>query len=69
MADTLDIERLTIKQRLDLIAELWDSFAPEDANLTPAQDAEPARRMTTFDADAKAAIPWKEIDTELSRRS
>jgi len=25
--------------------------------------------MTTFDADAKAAIPWKEIYTELSRRS
>ena len=66
--DVLDIARLTPKERLDLIGELWDSLAPEDVGLTPAQDTELARHMTTFEADAKAAVPWETIDAELSRR-
>jgi putative addiction module component (TIGR02574 family) len=35
MAESLDIARLTPKERLDLIGELWDSLAPEDVSLTP----------------------------------
>ena len=66
---TLDITRLTPKERLDLISELWDSLAPEDVRLTPAQDAELARRVATFEADAKAAVPWSEIVAELDRRT
>jgi putative addiction module component (TIGR02574 family) len=69
MTDTLDIARLTTKQRLDLIAELWDSLAPEEVNLTQAQDAELARRMATFDADAKTAVQWEDIESGLSKRS
>lgn len=67
MVDMLDIAKLTPKQRLDLIGELWDSLAPEDVALTPAQDAELARRMATFETDAKAAVPWETIDAALSR--
>jgi putative addiction module component (TIGR02574 family) len=69
MADTLDITKLTAKERLDLIGELWDSLAPEDVRLTPAQEVELGRRMATFDVDAKAAIPWEDIEAELDRRS
>jgi putative addiction module component (TIGR02574 family) len=69
MADMLDIARLTTKERLDLIAELWDSLAPEDVRLTPVQEAELGRRMATFDADTKAAVPWEDVDAELGRRS
>lgn len=67
MVETLDIARLTPKERLDLIGELWDSLAPDDVRLTPAQDAELAQRMATFEADAEAAVPWEMIDAELSR--
>lgn len=67
MAGTVDIARLTPKERLDLIGELWDSLTPEDVRLTPAQDAEVARRMATFETDAKDALPWETIDAELSR--
>jgi putative addiction module component (TIGR02574 family) len=67
MAESLDIARLTPKERLDLIGELWDSLAPEDVNLTPAQEAELERRMKIFEADAKAAVPWDTIDAELAR--
>ena len=66
---TLDISRLTPKERLDLIGELWDSLSAADVTLTPAQVAELDRRLATFDVDRREAIPWEEIDTELDRRS
>jgi putative addiction module component (TIGR02574 family) len=65
---TLDISRLTPKERLDLIGELWDSLSAEDVQLTPAQEAELDRRLAGFDEDTRSAIPWEEIDTELGRR-
>jgi putative addiction module component (TIGR02574 family) len=55
---------MTTKERLDLIGELWDSLAPEYFNLTPAQDAELGRRMATFEADRKTAIPPEDIEAE-----
>ncbi|NIK47581.1 addiction module protein [Variibacter gotjawalensis] len=68
MADTLDIAKLTKKERLDLIGELWDSLAPEDVQLSPEQEAELGRRMATFKADAKAGIAWDEFKTELKKQ-
>jgi putative addiction module component (TIGR02574 family) len=65
---TLDIARLTPKERLDLIGELWDSLSAEDVRLSPAQDAELARRMASFEADRQDAAPWSEVDAELARR-
>ncbi|WP_407186378.1 addiction module protein [Bradyrhizobium centrosematis] len=66
---TLDISRLTPKQRLDLIGELWDSLSPDDVLLTPAHEAELDRRLASFDADRRDAIPWEDVDAELDRRS
>lgn len=66
---TLDISRLTPKERLDLISELWDSLSAADVRLTSAQEAELERRLVTFDADCREAIPWEDIDAELDRRS
>lgn len=66
---TLDIRRLTPKERLDLIGELWDSLSDQDVPLTPAQEAELDRRLASFDQDIGAAIPWEQIDAELGRRS
>ena len=69
MADTFDMTKLTTKERLDLIGELWDSIAPEDISLTPSQEAELARRMATFDIDANGAVPWEDIEADLNKRS
>jgi putative addiction module component (TIGR02574 family) len=66
---TLDISRLTPKERLDLIGELWDSLSAHDVPLTPAQEAELGRRLANFDEDIRTAIPWEQIDAELGRRS
>jgi putative addiction module component (TIGR02574 family) len=68
MADTLDIAKLTKKERLDLIGELWDSLAPEDVQLSQEQKAELGRRMATFEADAKAGVPWETFEAELTKR-
>ena len=66
---TLDIARLTPKERLDLIGELWDSLVPEDVRLTSAQEAELASRMATFEADASAAVPWETIEAGSAPKS
>jgi len=65
---TLDIARLTPKERLDLIGELWDSLSDEDVRLSPAHEAELDRRMETFDRDAGHAVPWETIEAEFSRK-
>jgi putative addiction module component (TIGR02574 family) len=69
MPAPLDITRLSPQERLDLIGELWDSLADKDVRLTPAQDAELARRLVTFDDDAKCAVSFEDIEAELDRRA
>jgi len=65
----LDISRLSPKERLDLIGELWDSLAAEEIQLTPAQEGELERRIATFDHDAKTATPWESVDREFIRQT
>jgi putative addiction module component (TIGR02574 family) len=65
---TQEIARLSPRERLDLIAELWDSLSPEDVTLTPAQEAEIRRRMQTFDDDVKIAATWDSFEAELTRK-
>jgi putative addiction module component (TIGR02574 family) len=66
---TLDISRLSPKERLALIGELWDSLTPEEVPLTVAQEREIERRIATFDDDAKTAAPWESIDGQLFRQT
>jgi putative addiction module component (TIGR02574 family) len=66
---TLDISRLSPKERLALIGELWDSLTPEEVQLTVAQEREIERRIATFDDDAKTAASWESIDGQLFRQT
>ncbi len=63
-APPLDITRMTPQERLDLIGELWDSLTAEEVPLTTAQQAELDRRLTSFEDDRRARIPWEDIDAE-----
>ena len=65
----VDIAKMTPREKLELIGELWDSLNPADIVLTPAQEAELARRIETFDTDAKEAKPWDEIKAERHKRT
>jgi len=59
---------LTVKQRLELIGELWDSI-PDSVEALPIPDwhrEELERRLAAADADPEAAIPY-DCDVALIR--
>ena len=64
----LDIERLTVEQKLDLIGLLWDSL-PDEAlpPLTEAQLRELDQRIAKADAAPDAGRPWEEVKARLLR--
>ena len=64
----IDIASLSPQERLELIGRLWDSLDSDDIRLTPAQEAELDRRLSTFDEDIKAGSTWEQLDSELDRR-
>lgn len=63
----LDIEHLSVPQRLDLIARLWDSI-PDTPETLPVPDwhrRELERRLASADADPGAAVPWEQVKARL----
>jgi putative addiction module component (TIGR02574 family) len=61
---------LSVKDRLHLIEELWDSLTatPEVVPITDAQRRELARRRRAHAKDPDAARPWEEVRRKLERR-
>ena len=72
---TLDIEKLSPDERLELLEELWDSLRKEPSSvpLTPAQQEELDRRLDDLEADiasgATLGIPWDEVLERIRNRS
>lgn len=63
------ILQLPPDQRMQLIADVWDSLDPATAApLTPALVAELDRREAKADADPSAGTPWIVIRSELQRK-
>ncbi len=60
---TLDLSRLSVAERLDLIGELWSSLSAE--SLTPAQHVELARRTGVGLDDLDWAKPY--VDEALKQ--
>ena len=58
---TIDIARMTVNERLELIGELWDSLTDSDDVLTPAQNAELDHRLARFEDDAITAVSFEEL--------
>lgn len=66
-----EIERLTVAQRLDLIALLWDSL-PESLEgvAVPEWHREILmQRLADANANPNDAIPWEQVREELRRPS
>ena len=60
--EALGIDRLGVRERLDLIDQIWDSL-PEQMNpdeIPPWHLAELAKRRATADASPGAGRPWRE---------
>jgi putative addiction module component (TIGR02574 family) len=60
---TIDIAKLSVPERLDLLEELWDSLSatPEGVPLTNAQRVELDRRLDELDREGPTGIPWEEV--------
>ena len=62
-----DIDQLTVSQRLELIALLWDSI-PDSLEALPVPEdhrQELERRLAAADAAPELAIPWEQVRTRL----
>jgi putative addiction module component (TIGR02574 family) len=68
---TLDFRKLSIAERLQLVADIWDSIAEETGALplTDAQKTELDRRIEQHERDPDSAIPWEQVREELHKRS
>ena len=67
----LEIDQMTVSQRLELIGKLWDSI-PDSVEALPIPEwhrQELERRMAEADATPEAAMPWKQVRAELRGQS
>jgi putative addiction module component (TIGR02574 family) len=63
----LDVEQLTVPQRLELIARLWDSI-PTSVEALPVPEwhrQELERRLAAADATPDAGILWEQVKARL----
>ena len=59
---------LSVEQRLELIAELWDGI-PNSLDEFPVPEwhrEELNRRLAAAEADPDAAIPWEEVKKQIA---
>ena len=65
-----EILTLSVKKRLEIVEEIWDSIASyqEAIPLTTAQRRELDRRKREHRADPSAAKPWSEVRDRLLKR-
>lgn len=65
-----EILNLSVKERLRLVEEIWDSIAasPEEISLTVAQRKELDRRKREHRRNPSAAKPWAEVKARLEKR-
>jgi putative addiction module component (TIGR02574 family) len=60
--EALGIDRLSVRERLELIEQIWDSL-PEHVNADEVPEwhlVELARRRAEADASPRAGKPWRE---------
>ena len=63
---------LSVPERLQLVADLWDSIATEAPDaafpMTPELAAELDRRWAEYEAHPETARPWEEVEAEIRQR-
>ena len=66
---TIDIAKLSPKERLELLEELWDSLPPEAVAMTDAQTKELDRRLDELDREGPVGIPWSDVLDRIRNRA
>jgi len=67
---TLDLDKLTRDEKLQLIDAIWDSLEndPDAFPLTESQRRELDRRLDELDRGEAVLIPWEQALKELQSR-
>lgn len=67
----VEILNLSLKERLRLVEEIWNSIAasPDEIPLTTAQRKELDRRKREHRQNPSAAKPWVEVKARLEKRN
>jgi putative addiction module component (TIGR02574 family) len=62
-----EILRLSIEERIQLAADIWDSVAavPEAVSLTEEQREELDRRLAAYEKNPDDGIPWEQFRKQL----
>lgn len=67
-----EIRALSLAERLELVAELWEGIAAECEHepfpLTDEQRADLERRLAEADADPAGGAPWEEALEHIRQR-
>ena len=66
---TIDIAKLSPKERLELLEKLWDSLSPEAIAMTDARTKELDRRLDELDREGPVGIPWNEVLDRIRNRA
>jgi putative addiction module component (TIGR02574 family) len=69
MMPILELKKLTVTERLELIGELWDSIeAEEQPELSKEQLIELDKRLASYEKDGNKGKPWSEIKAKLKQQ-
>lgn len=70
MGITIDVTRLTVEERLQLMDEIWESLStsPEVFPLTAAQEAELDRRLDEIDQGDDSGIPLEDVVRKIRNK-
>jgi putative addiction module component (TIGR02574 family) len=63
----LGIERLSVEERIALVADIWDSIA-EATPLTEAQRRELDRRLQEHETDPGDVVTWDVVKASIAAR-
>ena len=66
----IEIEKLGVDERLDLIEEIWNSLSrdPDKVPVPDSHKAELDKRLDEIDAGDDAGIPWQEVLSRIRNR-
>ncbi len=66
----IDIDKLGVDERLDLIEAIWDSLSsdPDQIPVPDSHKAELDKRLDRVDAGDDAGIPWDEVLNRVRNR-
>jgi putative addiction module component (TIGR02574 family) len=68
--DSLGIDQMSVRDRLDLVEQIWDSLREqvEPQDIPEWHRAELAQRWTRAEADPGGGLSWREVVQRLEQR-